>query len=59
MIKPPWNSVPRNNNVKATPEMTRILVPGFWYQRLKKNKNYIRTGEKEDGERGSVEIFVI
>jgi len=27
MIKPFWNYLPRNNNVKATPEMMRILGP--------------------------------
>jgi hypothetical protein len=47
MIKPPWNCESRNNNVKATPEMTRILVPP-----IKKKNKYIRTREKEDGGKG-------
>jgi hypothetical protein len=37
MTKPLWNCVPRYNNVKATPEMTRILVSN------KKVNKYIRS----------------
>jgi hypothetical protein len=47
MIKRPWNCVSRNNNVKATPEMTRILVPP-----IKKKTNISELEKKRTGERG-------
>jgi hypothetical protein len=48
MIKPPWNCESRNNNVKATPEMTRILVPPIKNKKqIYQNSRKKKTGKGE------------